>query len=834
MIGVCARWLGVLLALWGLAGGLAGSVQAQEVQLRDRLCYATAPADLPSTAASVAALPFDCRRPPPYAAYRDGWVWLKLRDAAALSNLAARWQLLSDQVGFERMAMLVVARDGSTQAVQLRPGGTAEHWAPGGVLRMTVTRPGAEVAAVYLGYRQLDHLRLMRKLTAAPTNVALHRAGLWLVLMGLFAGVILSAIASSLLVRTGRLASVHGWYLVWSVLALGYGFSWTGMVAFAVPGFAGPIASTSSYALIGALVGAATMVFLSLVEGGLLPRWLRRAGTIAAALVALAGVLAALEWPASPYALDRWLNLLFVVNFACLAAGVAIAMHRHSRVVWFYLASWTPVLVIFVLRVLRNFELLPQSDMVDMGTFVALACQAAALTLVLADRFRQLARQRDAAERARSLVAIEGEAFRRAAHTDPLTGLGNRAACHAELRIRCAVDAPFALLVVAIDNLTEVNERLGHEAGDRLLRALATALTNASPSPGCVTRKGGDKFAVLLPADGAAHAAFELAVDALQGTPVSHRGRSVAASLSSGLARWPQDARDSDELVKNANLAMRQSRREGRRQLHRYDPSLHDGLDGREILARQASRGLARGEFALYYQPVSDLGSGAPVSYEALLRWQHPERGLLTPESFGAMLNEPGAGQAIQDHVVDLALAALRDHSALLPRVAVNLIAAQLDGPPSAARLLARLERHGLDPARLCVEVTEDLVLDSTMDRTAGALHLLHDAGVRIALDDFGTGYASLIHLKHLPFDMLKIDRSFTLGLFEDDGQSEAIIRAIVGLGSGLGKQVVAEGVETERQRRRLAEMGCTLGQGYLFARPAPIQDLVDAAAGVA
>jgi diguanylate cyclase (GGDEF)-like protein len=385
---------------------------------------------------------------------------------------------------------------------------------------------------------------------------------------------------------------------------------------------------------------------------------------------------------------------------------------------------------------------------------------------------------------------------------------------------------PFTLLLIDVDHLKNINDRLGHDGGDVLLENVGHGLAVAAGDKAHVSRIGGDEFAILLPSDETEQQSILESLEALQGKAFSFAGRAWALSLSIGFARFPQDADSADLLVKNADLALYQAKQLGRRQLQIYDPSLRAKLDSRQVFSQEAYQGLDRDEFSLHFQPIVDLHDGLPTSYEALLRWQHPVHGLMTPGIFGDMLGDRKIGLMVQQHVMELGLGALRDHPEQLPRLSLNVTAAQLDGANAATRLLMRLEQYGIAPQRLCIEVTEDIVLNRTINETVKALGLLHDAGVKVALDDFGTGYASLIHLKHLPFDMLKIDRSFTLSLFEDDGQSEEIIRAIIGLGHGLRKQVVAEGVETEAQCQRLIEMGCQLGQGYLFARPEPIEVL--------
>ncbi|MEE4452772.1 putative bifunctional diguanylate cyclase/phosphodiesterase [Novosphingobium resinovorum] len=800
--------------------------QAQVVRLRSDVCYATAPAAFEPSAATVSRLRYDCTSAPRYESYRRGWVWLKLRDPRKLGALPAGWQIMTDQARFGRMATVVTDTEGAAWTRQIAPGAIGDRWALGGMLRFTVEHPGAHVRDVYVGFKRLDHLSLMRKLNATSPQSALWLQGLWLGLMGIFAGAILSAFAYNLLIYTGQRLVFQRWYLVWSMLALAYGLTWTNVAAFALPEYAGPIAVKADYVLVAGLIAAGNMFFLAVIEEGLLPRWLNRCGSALACLNMAAGLCAAFLPIAPPLTIDRWLNVVFVMSAICVGTGIALALRARSRVVWFYLAGWTPVLCVFALRVARNFGVLVQDDVIDMATFGALAFESVALSLAIADRFRLLGQERDAAEQARKVIEVESETFRRAAQTDYLTGLGNRAAFHTTLRTMCDAGptAPFLLLLIDVDHLKDINDRLGHDGGDLLLGKVGRGLAAAGGPQAHVARIGGDEFAILLPWDAADELRMRRALDDLQGSTLTHAGRSWALSLSIGLARYPHDAACSDVLVKNADLALYAAKQQGRRRLHDFAPPLREKLDNRELFGQEARQGIERREFSLHYQPIVDIETGQVGSYEALLRWQHPQRGMMTPAAFGDMLNERKLGLAIQQQVLEMGLETLRDHPDRVPRLALNLIAAQLDGPHSAARMLARMRDFGVAPERLCIEVTEDFVLGRTIDETAKALGLLHEAGVTVALDDFGTGYASLIHLKHLPFDMLKIDRSFTLSLFDDDGQSEAIIRAIVGLGQALGKQVVAEGVETEAQRRKLADMGCRLGQGYLFARPAPIE----------
>lgn len=814
----------ILLCLFGLlvmqAGG--GVAHADIVRMRSQVCYATTPASTHVDIASVSQLSYDCARTPPASAYRPGWVWLRLRDPSMVRDMPAQWRLLVDQVRFEEMAVMAVGRDGRVQTFRVTPGSIGDHWALGGMMRFNIDRPGAEIRAVHVGFRHLDDLSLMRKISAASPAEGIWLAGAWLALMGVFAGAIFSAFAYNLLIYTGHRQAFQRWYLIWTVAALTYGLAWTNVIACVVPGFVGPIVVRTDYVLVSAMIALGNMFFITVIEDGLLPRWLKRCAVSAACAGFLLGCACAVDWIFPPALLDLWLNCAFLASALSMAVGIGIAIRKRSRVVWFYLVGWTPVFAVFGLRVARNFALIRQDDLVDMSTFAALAFESAALSLAIADRFRLLRQERDTAEQARQAIAIESDTLRRAAHTDFLTGLGNRAAFQAALRrMSDAADVEaFTLLLIDVDHLKDINDRLGHDGGDVLLGHVAAGLVKAAGPRAQVSRIGGDEFAILLPGSEDDRLDICDALENLQGETLNHGGRSWAISLSVGFACFPQDADTPALLVKNADLALYQAKQLGRRRLHAYDASLRARLNSRQAFSHDAYQGLEKGQFSLHYQPIVALQSGIPHSHEALLRWNHPDHGLMTPAIFGDMLADRKIGLMVQQRVLDMALEALRDHPERLARLSSNFTAAQLDGPYAATRLLARMRDFGVAPGRLCIEVTEDVVLDRTINDTAKALEVLHDAGVRVALDDFGTGYASLIHLKHLPIDILKIDRSFILSLFEDDGQSEEIIRAIIGLGHGLRKQVVAEGVETEQQRVRLLELGCTFGQGFLFARP--------------
>lgn len=816
---LCRFLLSTLLLASPLAAHAAG------IDLRASICSASAPAgDVPS-AATIGALRYTCPARPHGPAPRNDWTWLRVTRVAALHDLPARWQLLVDQSRFDRVAVVTVLRRGPGQRLIRDSGDLARNWAPGGLLRFTVDAPGAEVKDLYIGFSRLDDLGLMRKITAAAPEDATHATAGWLLLIGLFVGALLSAFAYNLLIYTGQRYAFQRWYLTWAAVTLAYGLTWTNAAAFLVPGFVGPWAVRAEFVLVGLMIGAGNMFLLSVLEEGMLPRWLRRAATTLAIVSVWLGILAAADRLLPAALTDRWLNYAVLGSAISVGACVTFAIRRGSRTVWFYLAGWTPVICVFALRLSRNFGLMQQNDAVDMATFATIALESVVLSLAIADRFRLLRQERDSAEQARNAIEIEKETLQRAARTDFLTGLGNRAAFQIELQALADRPAParFKLLLIDVDHLKAVNDRLGHDGGDALLRHVGSRLAAVAGAGASVARLGGDEFAILMSSESRAQElAVGQALDEVQEEEWSHGGRQWPLSLSIGSARFPEDAVDADTLYKNADLTLYQAKRLGRQQRRRYDPSLRAMTERKASFVREAHAGLERGEFALHYQPIVELENGRVVGHESLLRWHHPTHGVLTPAIFGEILTEQTIGTRIQKHVLALALAEIERARQPDTFLSVNFTAAQLGGVPAAQRLLEQLRAMGVPPAALCIELTEGIVLDRAADEIACALRILSDAGIRIALDDFGTGYASLIHLKELPIDTLKIDRSFVLGLLDDGGQSEEIVRAIIGLGTGLGKAVVAEGVETEAQRRRLRHLGCTFGQGYLFARPAP------------
>lgn len=808
--------LPILLACYG------GEAQASRgiISLRNQACHATGPASMAVEAASIGRLRFSClgERPSP-GEYRDGWIWLRLPPDAPLDGLGKGWHLITDQGRFDKMAMIARMRNGESQTVIVDPDNLYGRWAPGGMMRFPIEAAGRDVQDVQVGFLRLDDLSLMRKLSVANASEAFRLYGMWLLLIGVFSGALLSAFAYNLLIYTGQRYAFQRWYLIWTLLVLAYGLCWTNALTLFAPWLAGPIAVRTDYVLLGLVIAVGNIFFMTVIEDGILPRWLKRTATALSVATALSGFVGAADWLLPPLVVDQLMNYVVICCTSTVAIGIAIAIRRRSRVVWFYLIGWTPVITVFVLRVARNMGAIGQSDAVDMATFIALAFESVALSLAIADRFRLLRQERDAAARAHSQALTESNALRRAALTDPLTGLGNRAAFQVAARGIVQRGRSSALFLIDVDHLKQVNDRLGHDGGDALLAHIGDRLSAIARDRAIVVRLGGDEFAVMVPGQAQADA-VGAAMDALQDERWSHGGRSWTVSLSIGVARYPQDSETIDALYKNADLALYQAKRTGRGRRCAYDPVLRARMDQRDGLIEEARAGLGRGEFLLHYQPLVDMTRGVVLGHEALLRWNHPVQGLITPALFGDILQDRKIAAAIQDHVLGTALRDLRTHGERLAKVAINCTAAQLDGPHAARRMLRRLEAAGVPPQSLCLEVTEDIVLGRSVETIAAALSLLSEAGVTVSLDDFGTGYASLIHLKQLPFHTLKIDRSFVLALLDDDRQSEEIVRAIIGLGHGLRKNVIAEGIETDGQHRRLVDLGCRFGQGYLFGRP--------------
>ena len=804
MAGRAPDWIAALfaclVALCALVLPAAAQAQAGEVQLRAGLSVsAPQPAGgLPETG--------------------PDWTWLTLDDPAALRAMPGEWNLLVDQVRFRRIAVAVTGADGATERISRRADQLEAHVAPGGLLKFEIGVPGPEVRALAIGFERLDDLSLMRKVTAATPGRTMIMERRWLIAMGVFAGLLASAFVYNLFVYAGQGYAFQRWYLAWVAVSLAYGLTWSNMAGLLFPIWAGPLAVRVDSVLVGMTVAFACLFLLGVLEKGMVPRPLRRAVQVGCLASVAAGVLAADERlvPARPS--DLALNLSMLLCAGMLLATIAIAAVRGSRVVWLYLVGWTPVIAVYAMRTARNFGLVGHSDLVDLATFGAIGFETLVFSLLIADRFVSLKKERDAAEAHAREMEVEKDTLERAALTDFLTGLGNRAFFHERMRTLQARGERFTLFLIDIDHLKDLNDRQGHDAGDGLLKHVGERLAALAGQEIFCARIGGDEFAILALGDASSHAAVTEALDAIQGNVWARHTWSGVLSLSVGSASWAEAATLGD-LFQHADLALYEAKRQGRGRRQEFDGPLRLQIQTRLDMLKAARQSLRDGAFALHFQPIVDLRSGECISVEALLRWQHPELGLLTPEAFECVLDDEEVCAAVQERVMALAIGELRRRR-FAGTLAVNFTAAELDGPEAARRLLQRLAAAEVAPQALCVEVTEGIILGRGRSDAAGALRVLHEAGVRIALDDFGTGYASLVHLKEIPVDTLKIDRSFVAGLLTDGGESEEIVRAVLALGAGLKKSVIAEGIETPAQLARLREMGCEQAQGYLFGRP--------------
>lgn len=414
------------------------------------------------------------------------------------------------------------------------------------------------------------------------------------------------------------------------------------------------------------------------------------------------------------------------------------------------------------------------------------------------------------------------------ARHDALTDLPNRMLFREKLEAALAHarrGRPLALLCLDLDQFKAVNDTLGHPVGDALLQAVAGRLTEHTRDTDTVARLGGDEFAVVqAPIDKATEAAdFAERLIVMFDEPFEVLGHQIVIGTSIGIAFAPQDGLDADQLLKNADLALYRAKSDGRGVYRLFHSAMDVEMQARRRVELDLRHALRSGQFELVYQPLIDLRAQAVSGFEALVRWRHPERGMVQPAQFIPLAEEIGAIVPIGEWVLRQACAAAVTWSGEL-RVSVNLSAVQFKSRDLVATVAAALRDARLAPGRLELEITESIMLQDT-EATLATLHELRSIGIRIAMDDFGTGYSSLSYLRRFPFDRIKIDQSFVreLGKQRDCG---AIIRAVIALSHDLGMAVTAEGVETREQLCALALAGCSDIQGYLFSQPVPLGDI--------
>jgi diguanylate cyclase (GGDEF)-like protein/excisionase family DNA binding protein len=427
------------------------------------------------------------------------------------------------------------------------------------------------------------------------------------------------------------------------------------------------------------------------------------------------------------------------------------------------------------------------------------------------------------------------ETAQRGALYDPITGLPNRELlsdriAHALSRARDGEDEAIALILLDLDRFKTINESLGHAFGDQLLAAVGERL-GACLRPGdTVARFGGDEFGVILDGfrglDGA-HPIAQRIIEVLR-APFALGGREWFINASMGIAIARPGRSDPADLFREAEIALVQAKREPGMRYTFFEPAMSAATMERVELENDLRRALERDELRLHYQPIVDLASSRIVGLEALVRWQHPTRGLVPPLSFVPLAEETGLIIPVGRWVLETACRQARSWMDTLPGsqlvISVNLSARQFTQPDLVEQVAEILAETGLPANLLELEITESVLMDQSEAGTR-ALRALREVGVKLVLDDFGTGYSSLSYLKHLPLDTIKIDQSFVQGL-ESEGANLPIVQAVIALAHGLGMGVVAEGIETAGQLARLRSLDCDRGQGYLYARPMPPTEL--------
>jgi diguanylate cyclase (GGDEF)-like protein/PAS domain S-box-containing protein len=415
------------------------------------------------------------------------------------------------------------------------------------------------------------------------------------------------------------------------------------------------------------------------------------------------------------------------------------------------------------------------------------------------------------------------------ARHDALTGLPNRRLFCEHLGKAVAEvnrSGGFAVLCLDLDHFKAVNDTLGHQAGDLLLQTMAARLRGNLRENDVVARFGGDEFAILQ-LDGqqpATATALACRLIEIMSAPVAIGDHQMPVGVSVGIALAPADGSEPDQLLKNADLALYRAKADGRSTYRFFEPDMDARMRVRRALELDLRMALKNGGFVLHYQPIVNVASGEITSFEALLRWPHPTRGLIAPLEFIPIAEETGLIVPIGEWVLQQACAEATKWPDTV-RVAVNLSPAQFKNAKLVGTVVDALSKSGLPPQRLELEITETVLLQDTQAIMA-VLHALRDIGVAISMDDFGTGYSSLSYLRKFPFDRIKIDQSFIRDLGES-GDSLAIVRAVTGLGSSLGISTTAEGVETADQLRRLKAEGCTEAQGFFFGPAKPPDEAI-------
>lgn len=457
-------------------------------------------------------------------------------------------------------------------------------------------------------------------------------------------------------------------------------------------------------------------------------------------------------------------------------------------------------------------------------------------------RSDEIGRLGSALERMRRGLEASHDQVRRMAFEDTVTGLPNRRWFQqrlTEVMQRCShVDSRFAILFVDLDHFKQVNDTAGHERGDQLLHEVAHRLKSGlrerrlqrlqSGQEPLLARLGGDEFVVLLPGIRTSEEGAEMArnLSAALARPFLLSGQYFSISCSIGITTYPDDGLSSSEILKHADIAMYAAKQHGRNQFAFFQPSMKEDISERLEIQQGIREAIKQDQLYLDYQPIYDMSSGRMVSAEALLRWQHPRQGLISPARFIPIIEESDLIEEVTRWVVQRAMVDLQTLLRQDPEfsLSINISGAAVHQLELCERICALKEQHGLPDNSLCIELTETTMIRH-LERSETALRRWKAAGIEIWVDDFGTGYSSLAYLNSLSVDGLKIDRSFVHNLV--DGHSGPLIDAMVALADSLAIDTVAEGIETEEQLEALKYMGVTFAQGFKLARPMRIDQLL-------
>jgi diguanylate cyclase (GGDEF)-like protein len=543
--------------------------------------------------------------------------------------------------------------------------------------------------------------------------------------------------------------------------------------------------------------------------------WLLGAGM---ATFAIADSLYLVQVANGTFESGTWLDDVWVIGVAAMALAPWVRSQRHPAVV--AAASNARLLIVPILFVTSSLVVLGWQA-ISQANHDSPVATSLAISTIVACLLRTSLTFRE--------VRALGDA-QRLARTDDLTGLPNRR----ELleRIDLALnDAPAAshtaVLLIDLDRFKEVNDSFGHHVGDELLHLVSVRLQLAMPTGALLARMGGDEFGVLLPRTDAL-AAVEIAdaICQLLRAPFALEGLLLVVEASTGIALAPEHGRTSSMLLRHADVAMYDAKR-----MHVshvvFDEAQHGGARSRLETVAQFRAGLDTGQLVLHYQPLLNLATGEAAGVEALLRWQHPERGLLYPDAFLTLAEQAGLMTRVADRVLEQALHDLQTWRDEFPQLSmsVNLSASNLQDSRLPGLVVRHLAAAGLPPDALTLEITED-VLIADADKAQSVLRELRIIGVWLSVDDYGTGYSSLGYLRELPVHELKLDRSF-VGAVATDAQCAAIVRSTIDLSKSLGMQMVAEGVEDPAALALLEAWGCDLAQGFYIARPMPAARLL-------